>query len=284
MSDLDNKPAYYAIIHAEIRYSDKLSSSEKLLFAEITALTNKTGECWASNNYFAKLFDVDPSTVSKWISSLNKHDFIKVRYDKDGKQIKKRFISIIRGNENFQHPIENNHRGIEKRHKPLLKKGKGGSEKKPRYNNTSHNNTRKTTTKNNTPEVSSKMKKVIDRWNETFDIKVDIHDAVLVENIRAAVDEHSLDNLYQAIKFRSLSKFYSEQKPYLRDNPKIFFEYPQTIKNDMQRYPYKLITHDKRNKIESINFSRGGKEKDMKFEKDPDKTDDQGRPMWRYYE
>lgn len=102
---------YYAIITAEVRYCDKLSSSEKLFFAEITALTNKTGECWASNKHFAELYGVDPSTVSKWVKSLEKNGFIKVRYVKDGKQIKERFISIIKGSENNQYPIEKITRG-----------------------------------------------------------------------------------------------------------------------------------------------------------------------------
>ena len=47
------KPNYYAIIPAEVRYNEKLTANSKLLFGEITALTNKTGVCWANNKYFA---------------------------------------------------------------------------------------------------------------------------------------------------------------------------------------------------------------------------------------
>ena len=43
------KPNYYAILTAEVRYDNRLSANEKLLFAEIPALSNKTGEFWAGN-------------------------------------------------------------------------------------------------------------------------------------------------------------------------------------------------------------------------------------------
>ena len=51
VKDKEN-PNYYAILTAEVRYSKNINANEKLLFAEITALANKTGECWASNNYY----------------------------------------------------------------------------------------------------------------------------------------------------------------------------------------------------------------------------------------
>ena len=43
------KPNYYAIIPAEIRYDKKLTPNSKLLYGEITALANKEGYCWAGN-------------------------------------------------------------------------------------------------------------------------------------------------------------------------------------------------------------------------------------------
>jgi DNA-binding transcriptional regulator YhcF (GntR family) len=71
------KKSYYAIIPAEVRYS-KASPNAKLLYGEITALCNEKGYCWASNQYFAELYEVHRNTVSKWVAELESHDFIKV--------------------------------------------------------------------------------------------------------------------------------------------------------------------------------------------------------------
>ena len=103
----NESPSYYSVITANVRYDKSLSSSQKLLFSEITSLTNKSGICWASNNYFAKLYDVDPSTVSKWVSGLEHRGYIKVTYIREDKHIKKRHIEIN------QYPIEKNQGGIE---------------------------------------------------------------------------------------------------------------------------------------------------------------------------
>ena len=87
---------YYAIIPAEIRYDDQLSANEKLMYGEITALANNTGECWASNAYFAGLYDRDVRTITRWISNLERLGFIdsKLQYKKDSKQVEKRIITL----------------------------------------------------------------------------------------------------------------------------------------------------------------------------------------------
>ncbi len=74
----ENKPNYFAIIPAEIRYNKNLKAIEKLMYGEITALSNKEGYCFATNKYFAELFDVANNTVSRWISNIEKQGYIKV--------------------------------------------------------------------------------------------------------------------------------------------------------------------------------------------------------------
>jgi hypothetical protein len=64
------KPSYYAIIPAHVRYDPRLKANEKLLFGEITALANKNGICYANNNYFANLYDVSITSISIWIKNL----------------------------------------------------------------------------------------------------------------------------------------------------------------------------------------------------------------------
>ena len=51
----NSQPTYYAIIPADVRYSKNIVPQAKLLYGEITALTNKKGWCWATNKYFFTL-------------------------------------------------------------------------------------------------------------------------------------------------------------------------------------------------------------------------------------
>ena len=89
------KPNYYAIIPAEVRYSEKLSPNSKLLYGEITCLTNKEGYCWAQNQYFADLYKVHKKTVSKWISELEKAGFVKSKVKRNkSKVVEKRILKI----------------------------------------------------------------------------------------------------------------------------------------------------------------------------------------------
>ena len=89
------KPNYYAIIPAEVRYSN-LKPNAKLLYGEITALSGKLGYCYATNNYFAELYDVSKNTVSRWIGDLNKLGFINIKVERnENKQVIKRKIGII---------------------------------------------------------------------------------------------------------------------------------------------------------------------------------------------
>lgn len=87
---------YFAIIPASVRYDDRLIPSAKLLYGEITALSNEKGYCWASNDYFAGLYGVSKTTVKNWLKSLEDNDHIvrKVKYKNNSKEIESRFISI----------------------------------------------------------------------------------------------------------------------------------------------------------------------------------------------
>ena len=100
-----DKPSYYAIIPAEVRYSD-LKPSAKLLYGEITALSNKHGYCFASNNYFSNLYGVTKNTISVWISELHKKNFVTVEVQRnESKQVIKRKIGITKNN--VTTPIKN---------------------------------------------------------------------------------------------------------------------------------------------------------------------------------
>lgn len=91
----DIKANYFAIIPASIRYNKELKFGERLMYGEITALSNKEGYCYAKNKYFADLYNVSQSTISRWIShlaELNNIDVQIIRNDK--KEIIERRIYI----------------------------------------------------------------------------------------------------------------------------------------------------------------------------------------------
>jgi DNA-binding PadR family transcriptional regulator len=92
---MENKN-YYAIIPAPVRYCKDLKANEKLMYGELTALSNDKGFCFASNEYFSNLYDVSKTSISKWISNLEKNGFIKIKmiYERGTKQIKQRRIYI----------------------------------------------------------------------------------------------------------------------------------------------------------------------------------------------
>lgn len=119
------KPNYYAILTADIRYDKKLNPFDKLLYAEITALTGKEGICWASNRYFADLYGVTTVYISQEINKLKKLGYIKIDYEykKNTREISKRNIYLL----------NNNLRGIKQ-------KFNGGIKQKFKDNNIKNNN------------------------------------------------------------------------------------------------------------------------------------------------
>ena len=82
-----DKPGYYAIIPAEVRYDEELSSTSKLLYAEITALSNKYGFCTAKNKYFAELYDVSSRQITSILAQLAEKGYIQLDRDKNIRKI-----------------------------------------------------------------------------------------------------------------------------------------------------------------------------------------------------
>ena len=94
---MKEKPNYYAIIPAEVRYSKALTPNAKLLYAEITALCNMNGKCTASTEYFCRLYEVSRVSIQKWLKNLEDNNHIKRVniYRQGSKEILTRVITLV---------------------------------------------------------------------------------------------------------------------------------------------------------------------------------------------
>src|SRR5690625_2101635 len=75
---IENKPSYYAILTAEVRYDNRLNANQKLLYAELTALANAQGFAFPSNEFLANLYGVSEKTISRNIQVLSDLNYIKI--------------------------------------------------------------------------------------------------------------------------------------------------------------------------------------------------------------
>ena len=81
MAEIMENPGFWAVIPAQVRYDPQLPPNAKLLYAEISALTNARGFCWASNAWFAERYNLKPKSISELINALAKAGYIAVETD-----------------------------------------------------------------------------------------------------------------------------------------------------------------------------------------------------------
>lgn len=82
------------ILPTSVLGDNSLTPLERMLLICILSLCKQKGYCWATNEYFARLFDVKKPTISKSISSLSKNNYIELIYDNREKNNSKRIIKI----------------------------------------------------------------------------------------------------------------------------------------------------------------------------------------------
>lgn len=164
MNTENEQPNYYSILTANVRYDKNLKANEKLLFSEITALSNKYGYCTASNRYFAELYQVTERSIQDWISNLVQYGYITTTLvSKDGQIIgRKIYLSsgikesktTSRGVVKKSSPDEENFTGVGK--KSSLGWGRNLHPNNTSNNNTSNNNILSGKEPDNTPEPEEK--------------------------------------------------------------------------------------------------------------------------------
>lgn len=88
----NHQAGWTGYMDADVRYDSRLSSTAKVLMVEISALTNKEGYAWATNQYFAETFNISKSQVSRIVRQLAECEYINVYLNPGGD----RYITITR--------------------------------------------------------------------------------------------------------------------------------------------------------------------------------------------
>ncbi|KDP52755.1 helix-turn-helix domain-containing protein [Staphylococcus haemolyticus] len=213
---MSEQPSYYSIITANVRYDNRLTDSEKLLFAEITSLSNKYGYCTATNSYFARLYEVVKETISRRISNLTKYGYLKIETVKDGKQIKQRKMypltqSSIPIDVKINTPIDNSV------NTPIDANVK---ENNTSINTTSINNINRTD--NSATDVTRER---FEEWWELYDKKLDKKKAFSL--FKSALKEHEFETIMNGTReylktitdkqYQKYPKTFLSQESYLND-------------------------------------------------------------------
>ncbi|MBR2697462.1 MAG: helix-turn-helix domain-containing protein [Clostridia bacterium] len=81
--DNERKPGYWAVLPARVRYDEELRPNAKLLYAEISAMSDSTGFCWATNGYLAKLFGLEKDSIARLVTQLAARGYITVEVLRD---------------------------------------------------------------------------------------------------------------------------------------------------------------------------------------------------------
>lgn len=218
---MNEKPSYFSILTADVRYDERLRPNEKIMYSEITALSNKDGYCSASNTYFADLYKVGKNTVSLWVNNLKKYGYISVvlEYKENTKQVARRKIYA---NNTYQ---LNDGYPITKKKDTLSIKNEEGCHEKKGYlitkkneeNNTSFNNINKNNTsinkgdKDDSDDKNSWKKLIIDEWNRLDDNIPKLQALNPSTNrynlMQARINQYGIEKVVQSIRSINQSAF-----------------------------------------------------------------------------
>jgi LEA14-like dessication related protein len=83
----EHRQSYYCVIPWKLLTDKTIPSTAKLLYGEISALTNKEGYCWASNDHFCQTFNIkNPNNISSLVRKLKEANYIYVEIEEGYKR------------------------------------------------------------------------------------------------------------------------------------------------------------------------------------------------------
>lgn len=208
---MTEQPSYYSIITANVRYDNRLTDSEKLLFAEITSLSNKNGYCSASNGYFARLYEVTKVTISRRIANLKECGYLNVEIIREGNEIKQRKMYPLT---QMLRPINTND------NTPINNSVNTPINTNVKENNTSNNITRLNNTSSNNNSATDVTRERFEEWWKLYDKKKD--KKLTFSKFKSCLKKHSFEQIMNGTR-----------------------EYLKTIKDKQyQKYPKTFLTNE----------------------------------------
>lgn len=243
---MTDQPSYYSIITANVRYDNRLTDGEKLLFAEITSLSNKYGYCTASNGYFATLYNVVKETISRRISNLTKFGYLKIEIIKEGNEVKQRNMypltqSSIPIDAKINTPIDNSV------NTPI--------DANVKENNTSINITRLNNTSINNNSATDVTHEQFEEWWKLYDKKKD--KKMSFTKFKSCLKKHSFEQIMQGTReyLKTITdKQYQKYPKTFLTNESYMNDYSEEIKAEVNNQYVDAFQRASQSSIENLPF------------------------------
>ena len=207
---MEEKPNYYAIIPANVRYDESLSYAQRLLYGEIVALSSKDGYCYATNNYFASLYKVSNISISNWINKLVKKGYLQseIIYKDNTKEVLYRRLTPIK--EIFNTPIKENFNTLLK--KSLIPIKENFKDNNINKNNINNNNIYIVRNEDKIP-----YKEIVEYLNEKANTKYRYTSENTKKHIKARFnDGYTIDDFKKVIDIKTKEWLKTNMEKYLR--------------------------------------------------------------------
>lgn len=75
-----------------MKNKESIPPSGRIIYAEVCALAQKEGYCYASNKYFSSVYHLSIQSVSRLLNALKKQGFLEISYGKDERGYRRRFM------------------------------------------------------------------------------------------------------------------------------------------------------------------------------------------------
>ncbi len=89
---MEQSTKFFNQIPVPIIEADDLNDFEKLLFGEIYTMANSFGSVFPSNAFLASRYGKSKKTISVTLKSLQEKEYINLKYEYEGKEVKRRYI------------------------------------------------------------------------------------------------------------------------------------------------------------------------------------------------